>query len=118
MMMEMTSREFYELLGIMAACVLIVVFVSDMIGNLIVFDNRFLNALVTGLVFLGLFGATYYYFFSEFGTPGLVPIGAFLVFCADLVSNALAFRSRFANALLTAFITIAILGSLIYAFLA
>jgi len=115
--MGMENNDIFELLGIMAACVLIIVFIADMIGNLIVFDNRFLNALATGLVFLVLFGAAYYFFFLDFETPGLVLVGAFLVFCADLVSNMLVFNNRFANALLTALITIATLGAIMYSFL-
>ena len=115
--MDVTSDGLYELLALMALTVLIVVFVADTIGNLIVFDNRFWNALVTGLVFLLLFGAAYY-FVGDFDAPGLVAVGAFLVFCADLVSNALVFNNRFANALLTALITIATLGSIIYFLLA
>ncbi len=110
--MQMANDELYGLLALMALSVLIVVFVADSIGNLIVFDNRFLNALVTGLVFAVLFGAAYY-FFDDLDAPGLVAIGAFLVFCADLVSNALVFNNRFTNALLTALISIVTLGSII-----
>ncbi len=116
--MGMENSDIFELLAIMAACVLAIVFIADTIGNLIVFDNRFLNALATGLVFLLLFGTTYYFFFREFETPGLVAVGAFLVFCADLVSNALVFNNRFANSLLTALITISVLGAVMYSFLA
>ena len=39
-----------------------VVFVSDLIGNTISFSNRFVNALVTSIVFALIFGAFVYYF--------------------------------------------------------
>ena len=113
--MEMTSDGLFEFLAIMAVSVLIIVFIADTIGNLLVFDNRFMNAFVTGLVFVFLFGAVYY-FFGNFESPALVLVGGFLVFCADLISNALIFSNRFMNSLLTALITIAALGSVIYFF--
>jgi hypothetical protein len=39
----------------------IVVFISDLIGNLISFDNRALNALTTAIVFGVVFGLTIYF---------------------------------------------------------
>jgi zinc transporter ZupT len=39
----------------------VIVFVVDLIGNLITFSNRFANALVTAILFAGLFGALVYY---------------------------------------------------------
>lgn len=38
-----------------------IVFVVDLIGNLITFSNRFVNALVTALLFTVLFGGLVYY---------------------------------------------------------
>ena len=38
----------------------IVVFVVDLIGNMIMFSNRFANALVTALVFAAIFGTLVY----------------------------------------------------------
>ena len=115
--MSMTSEGLFTFLAIMAVSVLIIVFIADTIGNMLVFDNRFMNALVTGLVFVFLFGAIYF-FFGDFASPQLVLVGGFLVFCSDLISNALVFSNRFANSLLTALITIAALGSVIYFFVA
>jgi hypothetical protein len=39
----------------------IVVFVISWIGNILIFSNRFLNALATAIVFAGVFGAMTYY---------------------------------------------------------
>jgi hypothetical protein len=39
----------------------IVVFISDLIGNLISFENRVLNALTTAIVFGVVFGLTIYF---------------------------------------------------------
>ena len=114
--MEIFADESFQFLAMIALSVLIVVFVADMIGNMIAFNNRFLNALVTGLVFLVIFGAATY-FIGDFYAPGLVALGALLVFCADLVSNALVFKSRFGNALLTALITVVTLGAISYYFM-
>lgn len=38
-----------------------VVFVVDLIGNILSFSNRFLNALVTAILFAAIFGALSYY---------------------------------------------------------
>ena len=38
----------------------IIVFVLDLIGNMISFSNRFLNALATAIVFFVVFGALLY----------------------------------------------------------
>lgn len=39
----------------------IVVFIVDLIGNTLTFSNRFLNALVTSLVFAVIFGGLVYF---------------------------------------------------------
>ena len=39
-----------------------VIFISDLIGNTISFSNRFVNALVTSIVYALIFGAFMYYF--------------------------------------------------------
>jgi len=39
----------------------IVVFIIDLIGNLITFGNRYLNALVSAIVFAVVFGALVYF---------------------------------------------------------
>ena len=112
----MIENEFYTLLGVAVASVLVVVFVADFIGNMISFSNRFVNALVTALVFAVLFGAGYY-LVADLEAPMLVAVGAFLVFCADLVSNMFTFNSRFKNALLTALISSGVFGWVIWFFM-
>lgn len=108
----MGDGYFFELLAVSAASILVVVFVADFIGNMISFSNRFTNALVTALVFAVLFGLAHYYI-AGMQAPILVAVGAFLVFCSDLVSNMFTFKSRFANALLTAIIATLVFGSVI-----
>lgn len=39
----------------------IIVFIVDLVGNMITFSNRLANALVTAVLFTGLFGALVYY---------------------------------------------------------
>lgn len=39
----------------------VVVFVVDLIGNTLTFSNRFVNALVTSVVFAAIFGALVYF---------------------------------------------------------
>lgn len=39
----------------------VVVFIISWIGNILIFSNRFLNALATAIVFAGVFGAITYY---------------------------------------------------------
>lgn len=111
----MAGNEFYDLLGMAVVSVLLVVFIADFIGNMISFSNRFVNALVTALVFAVLFGAGYY-FVDGMEAPMLVVIGAFLVFCSDLVSNMFVFNSRFGNALLTAMISSGVFGWIIWTY--
>jgi len=47
----------------------IVVFFVDLIGNMLSFNNRFLNALTTALVFLAIFGTLSYVAFREGNLP-------------------------------------------------
>ncbi len=108
----MGDSYLFELWGVVAVSVLVVVFVSDFIGNMISFSNRFVNALVTALVFALLFGLAQYYV-ADMHAPLLVAVGAFLVFCSDLVSNMFTFKSRFTNALLTAVLSTLVFGSVI-----
>lgn len=43
----------------------IVVFVVDLIGNTVTFSNRFVNALVTALLFTVIFGALVYFGYGK-----------------------------------------------------
>lgn len=43
----------------------IIVFMVDLIGNFIVFGNRFLNALATAIIFGLIFGALSYYGYGD-----------------------------------------------------
>jgi hypothetical protein len=47
----------------------IIVFFVDLIGNMISFNNRILNALTTALVFLCIFGALSYIAYREGNLP-------------------------------------------------
>lgn len=58
--------EYYWLEPVLVAAA--VVFVVDLIGNVLVFGNRFANALVTALVFAVIFGAL-----ANFGIVRLNP---------------------------------------------
>lgn len=102
-----------------------VVFVVGLIGNLLSFSNRFVNALVTGLLVAVIGGAIFYSLFRDsiphtIATPQdlawLEPvlISAAIVFVVDLIGNMLSFNSRLANALVTALIFAAIFGAVSY----
>lgn len=47
----------------------IIVFFVDLIGNMLSFNNRILNALTTALVFLAIFGTLSYVAFREGNLP-------------------------------------------------
>lgn len=47
----------------------IIVFFVDLIGNMLSFSNRVLNALTTALVFLAIFGTLSYVAFREGNLP-------------------------------------------------
>ncbi len=47
----------------------VIVFFVDLIGNMISFNNRFVNALTTALVFLALFGTFNYIQYREGNLP-------------------------------------------------
>ncbi len=47
----------------------IIVFFVDLIGNMLSFSNRILNALTTALVFLAIFGTLSYVAFREGNLP-------------------------------------------------
>jgi hypothetical protein len=46
-----------------------VVFVVDLIGNMLSFNNRFVNAIVTSVVFAAVFGALAFFAYKEGAIP-------------------------------------------------
>ena len=53
----------------------IIVFFVDLIGNMLSFSNRILNALTTALVFLAIFGTLSYVAYREGNLPPVPTIG-------------------------------------------
>ena len=88
------------------------ILVADLIGNNIVFTNRIQNALVTSIIWGGLFFALNF-LYARLNPPPLLlwdldhfwkwaALGVILAFLADLIGNSIAFRSRYRNAIVTA----------------
>jgi len=104
----------------------VVVFVVDLIGNMISFSNRVVNALVTALVFAVIFGTLFGLAFSDGWKPTAlfmpanlawlepVLISSGIVFVVGLIGNLLSFSSRVVNALVTAVVFAVIFGTLTY----
>ena len=103
-----------------------ILFVIGYIGNMLSFSSRFMNALVTAIVFALIYGALYFVIdqaalSAEVGAMSqeqwfkMVGISAVLVFIIDLVANMIAFDSRFVNALMTAVVFAVLFGGLMYA---
>jgi len=112
----------------------VILFVIGYIGNLLSFSSRFVNALVTAIVFAIAYGALLYFvFFSGAKLPPelqekaaelknvtqdtlirVVGISAVVVFVVDLIANMLSFSSRFMNALMTAVVFAVLFGALVY----
>jgi len=110
----------------------IIVFLVDLVGNSLAYGGRFVNALVTAIVFLVVFGALAYFGLgrlevstdmaeipSRFLPDDLlwlepVLIATLLVFVVGLLGNLLSFKNRFVNALVTALIFLAIFGAVTY----
>ena len=106
-----------------------VVFVIAYVGNLISFSSRFVNALVTALVFAVVYGGLYFLVDRSMLPPDLqaisqetyfrmIAISAGLVFVLDLVANVYSFSKRLMNALVTAALFAVLFGYLSYATLA
>lgn len=102
-----------------------VVFVIGLIGNILAFGNRFVNALVTALLVAIVGGALNYYFFGDSAPKTMaagelvswlepVLIAAGVVFVLDFIGNLLSFESRVGNALATALVFAVIFGGLMY----
>ncbi len=106
-----------------------VVFVIAYVGNLISFSGRFVNALVTAVVFAVVYGGLYFLVDRSMLPPELqaisqetyfrmIAISAGLVFVLDLVANVFSFSNRLMNALVTAALFAVLFGYLSYATLA
>ena len=106
-----------------------VVFVIAYVGNLISFSSRFVNALVTALVFAVVYGGLYFLVDRSMLPPDLqaisqetyfrmIAISAGLVFVLDLVANVFSISNRLMNALVTAALFAVLFGYLSYATLA
>ena len=103
-----------------------ILFVIGYIGNLLSFSSRFVNALVTAIVFAVVYGALVYFIDSATLPPDLqkvsqeqwiqvIGMSAVLVFIIDLVANMLTFSSRFWNAFMTAVVFAILFAALVYA---
>lgn len=102
-----------------------VVFVIGLIGNILAFGSRFVNALVTALLVAVVGGALNYHFFGDTAPKSFaldqalawlepVLVAAAVVFVLDLIGNLLSFESRIGNAFATALVFAVIFGGLSY----
>ncbi|HML43512.1 MULTISPECIES: hypothetical protein [Hyphomicrobium] len=103
-----------------------VVFVVGLIGNVLSFSSRFLNALVTAIVFAVIFGSLTFlakaevqsipaqFLPAEYAWLEPVLIASAVVFVVDFIGNILSFSNRFVNALVTAIVFAVIFGSLTF----
>lgn len=105
-----------------------VLFVIGFIGNMLSFSNRFVNALVTAIIFVLVYGGIVYVGFvsdqeamkEQIGVLSqeqwirMIGIAGLFVFVIDLVANMLSFQSRFMNALMTAIVFLVLFGGLMY----
>jgi hypothetical protein len=91
------------------------VFVVALLGNLLSFGNRFVNALATAVI-LGLAWVAWV-FVTQSTYPGIrvVFLAVFVVFIADLIGNLITFKSRFTNALATAAVFAVLFAVTLYA---
>lgn len=102
-----------------------VVFVVGLIGNILSFSSRFMNALVTAIIF-GLLSAVLFFFMFKGNVPKTIAVpadlawlepvivAAAIVFVVDLIGNMLSFSNRFVNAVVTAVLFGGIFGGLSY----
>jgi hypothetical protein len=103
-----------------------VVFVVGLIGNLLSFSNRFVNALVTAIVFIAIYVGLVFatkaeappvpmdFLPADYAWLQPVLIAAVVVFVVDLIGNMLSFSSRFVNAIVSAIVFAVIFGGLTY----
>ena len=105
-----------------------ILFVIGLIGNVLSFSNRFMNALITAVIFMLVYGGLFYVALTsdqdelreQIGALSqeqlLVTIGVAgaLVFVIDFVANMLSFQSRFMNALMTSIVFLLLFGAFIF----
>ena len=110
----------------------IIVFLLDLVGNSLAYRGRFVNAIMTAVVFFVVFGALAYFGLgklevstdvaqipSQFLPSGLlwlepVVMGTVVVLIVGLIANMLSFKNRFMNAVVTAAIFLVVFGALTY----
>ncbi|MGE5267227.1 MAG: hypothetical protein ACM3L9_07670 [Deltaproteobacteria bacterium] len=103
-----------------------IVFAIALVGNVLTFSNRFVNALVTALVFAVFYGGLAFTVdrtvlpeeFKEASRETwaqMILMAAVLVFLLDLIANFLSFSNRFVSALVTAILFAVLFGFAIYA---
>ncbi|OYW55021.1 MAG: hypothetical protein B7Y80_08890 [Hyphomicrobium sp. 32-62-53] len=102
-----------------------IVFVIALLGNVLSFSSRFINALVTAVIFAVFYGALAYgidktMLPAELQTASqetwiqMIAMGAILVFVLDLVANMISFGNRFVSALVTAVLFAILFGLAVY----
>lgn len=102
-----------------------IVFVIALLGNTLSFSNRFVNALVTAIIFALFYGALAFgidktMLPAELQTASqetwiqMIAMGAVLVFVLDLVANMISFGNRFLSALVTAALFAVLFGAAVY----
>lgn len=90
----------------------VLILVADLIGNFLTFSSRIFNALVTSIVWGGLFILLNFLYYKLNPPPLLTweldhfwrvfVYGVILAFFADFVGNSIAFKSPYRNAFVTA----------------
>jgi len=119
----MQIPEFVQWLQVPLICA-VAVFVVDLVGNMISFGSRFVNALVTTLLFailatvalLGLDSAPWSTErLMQLAQP--VAVGSAIVFLVSLIGNALSFQNRVMNAFVTGIVFLVAFAPLYYFFL-
>jgi len=102
-----------------------VLFIIAYLGNRLSFSNRFVNALVTAVIFGVFYAALVYTVDTTVLPPELKEAGrktwiqmilmaAGLVFILDLVANIISFSNRFVSALVTAVLFAVLFGFAVY----
>ena len=86
----------------------VLVFVVALLGNLVSFDNRPVNALVTAVIVALIWEV--WALTTHSVEPSIVSVilAAGAVFIADLIGNAITFTNRYTNALATAVVFVVI----------
>jgi hypothetical protein len=100
-----------------------IVFFVGLIGNILSFESRFMNALVTAVVF-GILSAILFFFMFRGSVPKTIAapadlawlepvvIASAIVFIVDLIGNMLSFSNRFTNAIMTSVVFALLFGAL------